>query len=36
MLSDGVVVGPTYPDLPRREGLETCGQVEEGHKAQGG
>lgn len=36
MLSDGVVVGPTYPDLLRRQGLETCGQVEEGHKAQGG
>lgn len=24
MLSDGVIVGPIYPDLPRREGLETC------------
>ena len=24
MLSDGVVVGPIYPDLPRKEGLETC------------
>ena len=25
MLSDGVVVGLTYPDLLRREDLETCG-----------
>lgn len=25
MLSDGADVGPIYPDLPRREGLETCG-----------